>query len=278
MNDLRENLGWIIGSAIGGALAIASWVWESGLLATLLGIIIGAGIAYFVQTRTQKRTWKREYSVKIVEEVYGALFRDIRTHIRNLEQKAYSRFGFQSWQEFQEDHRYFMVDEKFRERLDELTKEIDKYSDSCYRLNNIIIPRILNKTALEIFGFEPADKINLSVTYKKNYENTGTGINILDKFKKRFSITEIQKDGLEYVDKSEISNVGLKINYRKSIGSGRFESDSVNQIKLFWEQSLEKLEKNETYQYIVSKNEIILKEIKNIKKELVKRIEKPWKI
>ena len=113
MNDFRESLGWIIGSAVAGAVAVVSWIFESGLLATLLGIMIGAGLTYFVQTRTQKRTWEREYSIKIVEEVYGALFREIRSNIRTLKLKFYSGLSFQTWSTFQDDHRYFMVDEGF---------------------------------------------------------------------------------------------------------------------------------------------------------------------
>jgi len=53
MTDLRENLGWIVGSAIAAIAAFLSWFYESGLLSALVGIVIGAGITYFVQTRTQ---------------------------------------------------------------------------------------------------------------------------------------------------------------------------------------------------------------------------------
>ena len=87
MNDLRENLGWIIGSVIAGTVAVLSWVFESGLFAALLGIMIGAGLTYFVQTRTQKRTWKREYAVRIAEEIYGKLFGGVKSIIDKKERE-----------------------------------------------------------------------------------------------------------------------------------------------------------------------------------------------
>ena len=78
MTDLRENLGWVIGS-IATAIAMAvGWVISTGVVVNLLFLLIGSGITYFVQTRTQKRAWKREYSVRIVEEVYGSLFSGIK--------------------------------------------------------------------------------------------------------------------------------------------------------------------------------------------------------
>jgi len=42
LDDLYESLGWIIGSALAGVTAVLSWMFESGFLSTLVGIIIGA--------------------------------------------------------------------------------------------------------------------------------------------------------------------------------------------------------------------------------------------
>ena len=43
-------------------------------MGAILATAIGAGIAYFVQTRTQNKIWRREYSIRIAEEVYGLLY------------------------------------------------------------------------------------------------------------------------------------------------------------------------------------------------------------
>ena len=58
MTAIRENLGWVIGGVVAAIAAFLGWFYESGLLNTVIGIIIGAGIAFFVQTRTQRRAWK----------------------------------------------------------------------------------------------------------------------------------------------------------------------------------------------------------------------------
>lgn len=58
MTDLRENLGWVIGS-IATAIAMAvGWLTSSGVVVNLLFLLLGSGITYVVQTRTQKECGK----------------------------------------------------------------------------------------------------------------------------------------------------------------------------------------------------------------------------
>lgn len=118
MSDIREYLGWILGSAFAGIGTFLSWFYESGLFAAVAGVIVGAGITYFVQTRTQKRIWKREYLIKITEQVYGELFGNIRGEISRLQDRYYRNIQFSKWIQIQSDHRYFKDDSVFREKLD----------------------------------------------------------------------------------------------------------------------------------------------------------------
>lgn len=278
MVDLRDNIGWLIGSIGGVGAIILGYLQQYEFLGALLATTIGAGIAYFVQTKTQEKTWKREYSVKIVEEVYGDLFRDIKGIIRNLEKKFFTGLTFQNWTIFQEDHRYFMVDEKFRNRLDLFSQEIGKYNDSCFWLDNRILPKIMKQVATKIFGVECEGNLEFGVTYNKNNKKYSSWIKLNEKLRKNYSFADIKEDALRYDDKLEISNVELTINFLKTDGSSRFNSSDSNKIEMFWESCLKMLNKNETYQFIISKNEVILREAKSIRKELIKRIEEPWKI
>lgn len=87
MTDIRENLGYLIGSIVTTLALVLGWTFQSGILNTLVGVAIGAGISYYVQTKTQERAWKREYSVKIAETVYGSLYREVKWIIWSLENK-----------------------------------------------------------------------------------------------------------------------------------------------------------------------------------------------
>ena len=51
---IREQRARIIGSAIAGIGAFLSWFYESGLLAAIVGIVIAAGITFFVQQNSAR--------------------------------------------------------------------------------------------------------------------------------------------------------------------------------------------------------------------------------
>lgn len=97
MVKIGENVGWIATAFGAGTIAVASWVLESGYLATLGGIIIGAGLTYFVEQRNQKRTWQREYAVRTAVEVYGVLYNGLKSLIFILEIRDYHRGSFGKW-------------------------------------------------------------------------------------------------------------------------------------------------------------------------------------
>lgn len=272
MTDLRENLGWIIGSTIAVIVAFLGWFFESGLLNTVIGIAIGAGIAYFVQTRTQKRAWKREYSVKIAEEVYGALFRDVKSIIRILEKKVYVYLGFQSWGEFQNDHRYFMVDEKFRRRLDNFSQRAEEYGTAIIKLENTILPKIANEETRKTFDVDTEKHAKLNVKYMDGHRPTSTTPDVIRCLK---SLTHPKEEALSR--KSEVTNVEYFVNIEQK-SDDPYHSHDSSKFDKFWQSCKRRVSSNKTYRYIIEENDKLLEEARKLKKEIAKRIEEPWRI
>jgi len=85
MTDWRENLGWLIGSIATAITLALGWLFESGVLNTIVGIVVGAGIALFIQSRTQKRAWKREDFVTMRDKIYGPIFRELNEISADIE-------------------------------------------------------------------------------------------------------------------------------------------------------------------------------------------------
>lgn len=280
MTDLRENLNWIIGSILGGIAATLGWFFSSGLFSTLIGVVIGAGITYFVQTRTQKRMWKREYSIKIAEQIYGQLYGSIKSIIRTLERKHYSNVSFGFWDSTQEDHRYFMVDEKFRNRLDAFLERTKKYSHAISKLDNTILPKILRDAGKEVFRKEPhADSLSFAVTYEEGKENFQSSPNLVNHLKRKQDLSDVVNYAIGVgAEKTEISNVGMRIHFMEADRSSLFESKDSEKMAKFWGVCLQMIGDNPEYQFVIKENDMLLEEAKEIKKELIKRIEEPWRI
>ena len=72
----------------------------------IVGVIVGALISYYVQTKTERKTWKREYSAKIAETVYYSLYAEVKEIKSLLEKRKFELTSFGKWREFQKDHHY----------------------------------------------------------------------------------------------------------------------------------------------------------------------------
>lgn len=273
MTDLRENLGWIIGSIVTAIAMAVGWFISSGVVVNLLFLLLGFGITYFVQTRTQKRAWKREYSIKIAETVYGSLFSAFKSIILSLENKWNRQLSFDAWRTMQEDHRYFMVDEKFRKRLDDFLKKVENYSMAIYELRANILPEIANEETERVFNIETDGIARLEVNYKKKHSNIVSATP--DTIHCLISQTHPKESALK--DAPEGSTAECFVNIQKRDGT-TFHSHDVNQFDEFWKSCLSRMKENKTYLFINEENIKLLTETRNVMKEITRRIQEPWKI
>jgi uncharacterized membrane protein YeaQ/YmgE (transglycosylase-associated protein family) len=276
MTVIRDNLNWIVGLIVGGIVAFLSWSYVSGLFSTIVAVLVGAGIAYIVQTRTQRNAWKREYSVKIAETVYGNLYPEVKGILSTLKKGAFFVITFGKWQEFQSDHRHLMVEKDFREQLDEFSKKVDEYNRNLIRLNAEVFLSIVNEASKEVFGLI-ADRINITVKYK-----TGSGFSsqIWDPLYCLARGNHPRELVKEDYPRSE--NVSIQVdfgNVRQTFGNG-LQPLTADEAKFdeFWKLCIEKEQNNETYRLTLQEKSVLLEESEHIFRELTKRIEEPWRI
>jgi hypothetical protein len=272
MTNLRDNLNWLIGSIATAIAMVVGWLISSGVVVNLLFLLIGFGITYFVQTRTQKKAWKREYSVKIAEQVYGALFRDTKNLIRSLENKYYQWISFEGWRQVQEDHRYFMVDEKFRERLDQFSDRVERYSRAVMKLRNEILSKIVFEETERCFGTKVNEVPRFNVSYMCGYKHCSTSPDLINCLISQIHpIEDVKRYESEIFDLEciiEIKSIDAKITHLPYLTEG----------EEFWESCLRRMKEDKTYKFIIEKNEELLEEARQVKKEIIKGIEEPWKI
>lgn len=242
------------------------------ILATLIAVLVGFLASYFLQTKTQKRAWKREYSVKIAETVYGSLFRPIKWIIQSLERGHGGQLIFSEWGQIQEDHRYFMVDEKFRTRLDKFLERVRNHSDAGYKIENIILPKITNEETMRVFDVETDEHARLQVKYMRGHRpHSGTPSII----RCLISQTHPKDDALSHT--ADFSSVECFVNIKQRNGE-RFDSDDLTKFNEFWESCLKRMKEDETYKFIIEENDKLLTDARDVMKEIIKRIEEPWKI
>ena len=270
MTDLRENLGWLVGSIATAVAMAVGWFISSGVVVNLLFLLIGAGITYFVQTRTQRKAWKREYSIKIAETVYGSLYRQVKSVVWSLEQKRLDPINFEEWGQLQQDHRYFMVDEKFRNKLDGFLEKVRKYSLDVHRLENEVLPRIIHEESKEIFKTDTEGvRIHVEIRYEEKARVISGTYDIIECL---ISQTNPRDSVLKRHPEAEILEFAMKF------GQVPASSTAIGKFDDFWESCLRRMKADSNYQSLLQETNRLLEEAKSVKKEIVKRIEEPWKI
>lgn len=269
MTELHENLGWVIGGVVATIAAFLSWFFESGFLNTVIGIIIGASIAFFVQTRTQKRAWKREYAIKVVEEVYAPLFKNLKRVIEGLEERSYWAQLFETWREIRDSHKYLMIDEPFRTKIDDLDVALRKYSRAISKIRGEIT-KIFSEEARKILEISGDVEMQLDV----RGGNTGYGLgqsDIVNYLLKGKHPKERPHKSYPELKKVEVYDFVIK-------GGRPFHTNEIKKFDKFWWRCVERIRKNPTIQFVLKENERLLIETKKLKQELAKRIQEPWNI
>lgn len=272
MTDLRDNLGWLIGS-VATAIGVAfSWLVSSEIFATLIAVLVGFLASYFLQTKTQKRAWKREYSVKIVETVYSSLFKQIKGIIRQLEEKGYYNLGFGEWRSMQEDHRYFMVDEKFRTKLDNFLARVEVFDSATSEVRRNILREIISEEIKRVFNVEALKQVSLEVKYKDKHRSFSTSPDLIGCL---LSGTHPKDRALKGM--AEVSDVQFEFRIPRKDGEV-LNCQDLAKFDEFWLSCLGRMKEDETCMHVFEENKKLIVEAGILKGDLVKRIEEPWKI
>jgi len=268
MTDIHKNLGWILFSIVITIALIISWFISFGFVINLLFLLIGFAATYFIQTRTQDRAWKREYAVKIAEEIYGNLFKQMKNIIECLEKKYYIYWiSFEAWRDIQESHRYYMVNENFRERLDNFYKRLERYTHDTVELGSEVRKIVIEETE-RVFGKKAREIPNLGISYTKGYSRIGTNRDLIECI---ISETHPRKTEPEASD----------IEFTLTITSIDNQTTPIHESKEFdefWQSCLRRMKKSKIYRLVTEENPKMLARAKIVREEIVKAIGEPWKI
>jgi len=210
--------------------------------------------------------------VKIAEVVYGNLFKSLRNIIQSLESKCQIYWiSFDSWKEFQQDHRYFMVDENFRDELDDFSKKLDSYSQAAVNMGSEVRKIVVEETQ-RVFGIEVTEIPRPEVTFLRGYSHSSMMPDLVQ-------CLVSETDPIDYTKRTHSEASGLELTLTITSIDNKISKISYSpEFEGFWESCLRRMKENVTYKFVTEENHKILKEAKKVREEVIKRIEKPWKI
>jgi len=252
----------------------------------IAGAIFGSILNYFFSKKTQEREWKKQQSKITAEEVYGPLGNQVKWIVWYLENYVLPKeLNFEAWGVMQEDHRFYMVDEDFRCRLDKFFDMVRLYNLTSKVFRKETLPEIVRYQTGEIFGTEA--QIELSVCYGRrgifglgieekpsDYDEDTLQEHVYIKHETLLEWLISQEHPEQYISRNygvflpDTSEVVLA-KERRSYTESLFQE--------FWDSCTKKMKENEIYRNLRKATQTILEEARNLKEELAKRIREPWK-
>jgi len=158
LTDIRENLGWLIGSIVTVLALALGWIYQSGVLNTLVGVAIGAGIAYYVQSRTQNRAWKREDAITMRDKVYGPIFREMNEILESMELVQSPNWEITSkLEKMRTQYFFYNMRRDLKDKFYTLTERLEKYQ-TIYSATHTLVLRQIREAV------EKSHKIDIGVS------------------------------------------------------------------------------------------------------------------
>lgn len=123
-------------SAIMGVGVYFSAIADFLIAGPIIGVVAGFTLSYLVQTKTQKRAWKREFLLKNIEQIYGPIYNESleleKQYMIMIDEHYYHRFQTQEWEKIRNTYTYHMIEDRdFQKELDNFHFEIDAYNKIC---------------------------------------------------------------------------------------------------------------------------------------------------
>jgi len=248
-------------------LVITSLIFIFGIIGSLL---VGVGITYFVETKTQERAWKREYAVKVAETVYMPLCTQVNLVTRFLEENPFrpvpDYLYFGEWSSIKKENRHLMVDRDFRSKLNEFFEKLRYYKGRVDEFRAEILS-LIQEEAERIFDVKTRETHpEFRVLYEEDTRPVHASIKIVD-------LLISQEHPREHI----LKNNPRRVIKEFQIQFGK-EHISVAEDKLeeFWNSCVERMK--EPYQNILREKEGMFENAIKLKDKLEERIQEPWKI
>ncbi|MFB0544348.1 MAG: hypothetical protein ACETVN_01425 [Asgard group archaeon] len=280
MVNLRENLGWIIGAIVTALALIIIWLSFSTnimvnflflILGNILSFLLGAGITYIIDKKTQERAWKREYAVKAAETVYMPLCTQANSVIQFLDLYPFrpvSTYLYEGkWAVIRKENRHLMIDKTFRSKLDAFFEKLRNYKDKVDEFRAEILSIISEEAERILYIKMQGTDPEFRVLYEEDNQPVGHGgIKIIDHLIS-------QEHPREYI----LKNNPRRVIKEFQIQFGK-EPIPVAEDKLdeFWNSCVERIK--EPYQHILKEKEGMFEDATKLKDKLEERIQEPWKI
>jgi hypothetical protein len=274
----RDQIAYVLASAGTAVSAGFSWFLNSPLLGVATGILLGALVTDFTQSRGQKRAIRRELALQNVSTIYGPLYKELLQiqytgmHFSYL--RGYEDFDIQQWSRVSTEFYIHFVSPDLRPQLESFYSLVLKFN-GLIPIVNEKVGQVIAKDGSKFYGFDI-----LALMYGAIVNGADVGTIVLDNLI-LFGIPP--RKVLEAKSPNPTMQYYVRYSARKSIGHAPYSNDlrdpkELDRFDELYSTLVEDVKSNSVVQELRKTLEAILNTCPIVRVAVLRMIQEPWSV
>jgi len=223
--------------------------------------------------RQEHRIWKREYALRNTETVYGPLFQYADAVLPYHANVIFPQsIAFHKWDEIKRTYQYLTIDDRFRDRLDAFSRKTEIYGERFHKVRQFANNTAVEETTIAFPSYrEVYPQFIIKADGKESHYDISESL-----IRQEPPYISAQKHKKE----DETHEYFITLNPIKG-GKGSvliYEGDIKRIFDEMWDRCHKRMEQNSDVQTLRKEYPEMIEEMQSIRKELIRRIQEPWKI
>lgn len=272
----RDQIAYVLASAGTAVSAGLSWFLNSPLLGVATGILLGALVTDFTQSRAQKRAIRRELALQNVNTIYAPLYKELLqiqyTGMNFSHLRGYHDFDIQQWSRISSEFYIHFVSPGVRTQLESFYGLVLKFNKLIPVVNEKVA-EVIAADASKFYGFDV-----LALMYGSVVNGADMGTIVLNNLI-LFGIRP--RKVLESRSPNRTSQFYISYSARKGIGYAPYQSDvrdpkEVERFDGLYDQLVEDVKSSSVVQELSKTLEAILNMCPTVRVAVLRMIQEPW--
>ncbi len=271
---LREDATALGATAAAGALVGLSVFYNSPLFGVLFGVVLGALVTDFIQSRTWKRTVKRDFALDNIKAIYSPLYRELGLILNEANgfsfRTGYTVIHRVEWARISSEHYYQFIPGELRKQLDGFYGHVSDFRDRLQVVNRVVKEIIVDE-ASKFYGF-PIESIAYVIRGEGIAFNSTQMVNPL--------LFGIHPKSLLSVDYPERTDLKFSVVYDGKKGGQSYSNElrepkDLERFDQLFRQLSDEVNKNEDVMGLKKTLEMIVKTGPRVRELVLQKIKEP---
>ena len=273
-----NDIATILGSILASILGIFTWLSGMQFLTASIAAVTGAFLTIYFNSRMQKRAWKREVTIKKMNEIFGPLYLDVGKTLQNfsIDNLGFSWYRSDEWQKIREHYHYRLL----RSTDKDLTNKLENFYAVAEQVGHLgsdvvdLASRVLLKYVREKMG---ADIVSAGWQFYGVREGRSQGNLSFQELRAVINGRDPIEMLMQIYDRIDAiqARIGLQ---RRGSNEVPYQDIDVQAAREIFAKAAKELSENEKLKALKNDTLELIRLGTEVRDRLGKMIDEPWKV